>query len=213
MIKELAKQIPGLRKGVNAVNQLINEWQFAARVKNAESLKIVIGSSGIFDEGWIPSEAYYLHLLKPADWQRFFKKDSIDALLAEHVWEHLSLHDGYLAAMLCFAYLKPGGYLRVAVPDGYHPDPQYIDHVKVGGTGPGSDDHKVLYTYRTFQKIFEDAGFDVELLEYFDDMAQFQSTPWDPGMGKIHRSKQFDERNTHGKLNYTSIILDAYKPK
>jgi len=43
--------------------------------------------------------------------------------------------------------------LRVAVPDGFHPNPGYIERVKPGGTGPGAGDHKILYTYRTLSAI------------------------------------------------------------
>lgn len=34
--------------------------------------------------------------------------------------------------------LKPGGYVRVAVPDGFHPDPAYIEMGRPGGYGTGS---------------------------------------------------------------------------
>ena len=71
----------------------------------------------------------------------------MDAILAEHVWEHLDCFAAIVAAQNCFKYLKPGGYIRVAVPDGWHPDKDYIDYVKPGGWGAGSDDHHVLYTY------------------------------------------------------------------
>lgn len=174
-------------------------------------LRIVIGASGIYDPQWIDTDVEYLNLLKPRHWQRFFKINSIDAILAEHVWEHLTLEEGLKAAQQCFDYLKPGGYLRVAVPDGFHPDKDYIERVKVGGTGPGSDDHKVLYNFKTFAQIFEKAGFSIQLLEYFDQEGKFHFTEWETAKGKIHRSKRFDERNLDGALNYTSIVLDAYK--
>lgn len=41
----------------------------------------------------------------------------VDAFLAEHVWEHLSLEDAHRAARNCHDYLHPGGRLRLAVPD------------------------------------------------------------------------------------------------
>lgn len=41
----------------------------------------------------------------------------VDAFLAEHVWEHLSLEDAHRAARNCHEYLHPGGRLRLAVPD------------------------------------------------------------------------------------------------
>lgn len=40
-----------------------------------------------------------------------------DAFVAEHVWEHLSLSDAHVAARNCQRYLRPGGRLRIAVPD------------------------------------------------------------------------------------------------
>jgi len=134
-----------------------------------QPLKIVVGASGIHDPGWIPTEIEYLNLMKPEHWSRFFKPDSIDAILAEHVWEYLAKEEASFAAKICFRYLKPNGYLRVAVPDGFHPDPRYIEWVRVGGIGPGADDHKILYTYKSLGAIFEAVGFKVVLCEYFDE--------------------------------------------
>ncbi|MBC8112462.1 MAG: hypothetical protein H7Y04_15525 [Verrucomicrobia bacterium] len=173
--------------------------------------KIVIGASGIADNSWTSTEADYLNLLKDEDWQKFFKENTIDAMLAEHVWEHLTAEQGLLAAQNCFRYLRKGAYLRCAVPDGFHNDPEYINYVKPGGHGDGADDHKVLYNYQTFSAMFEKAGFSVELLEYFDKNGQFHFTDWLPEAGKIRRSRRFDSRNQQGKLGYTSLIVDARK--
>ena len=101
--------------------------------------------------------------------------------------------------------------MRLAVPDGYHPDKDYIDMVKVRGTGEGSNDHKVLYNYESFSELFKKVGFNINLLEYFNSLGEFNYVDWDPYEGKIHRSAKFDERNKNGSLIYTSIILDAYK--
>jgi predicted SAM-dependent methyltransferase len=174
--------------------------------------KIVIGASDIFEEGWIPTEVSYLNLLDEKTWSEFFKESSVDAIIAEHVWEHLTLAQGELAAANCFKYLKKGGYLRCAVPDGLHPDPEYIEYVRPGGNGNGADDHKILYTYHTFKAIFEKAGFQVNLLEYFDESGTFQFNEWDVKKGKVRRSKRFDPRNAGGELKYTSLIVDAIKP-
>ena len=151
--------------------------------------------------------------LSPDDWGRFFQEASIDAILAEHVWEHLTEEEGVRAAGVCFEYLRPEGYLRVAVPDGLHPDPKYIEHVKPGGTGPGADDHKILYTCHRFREVFENVGFRTRLLEYFDDRGVFHFEDWNPRSGFISRSRRFDPRNRVGELKYTSIILDCLKPE
>jgi predicted SAM-dependent methyltransferase len=186
--------------------------RFGERVRHAPEggLRIVVGAGGIPVEGWIESEVDFLDLLNPEDWERYFHRDSIDAILAEHVWEHLTPADGLIAARTCFHYLKPGGYLRIAVPDGHHPDPDYIDAVRVGGTGSGADDHKVLYTAEALVDLLREAGFIPELLEHFDEKGVFHEAQWDPQAGMIMRSRRFDPRN-RDRLTYTSLIADAHK--
>jgi predicted SAM-dependent methyltransferase len=197
------------------INRVVGPYRFRKGMASSGPKKIVIGSSGWFDFGWIPTEQQFLDLTKPADWQRLFRPDSLDAMLAEHVWEHLTLSDAESAAKTCFTYLKPGGYLRVAVPDGNHPDPTYLEWVRVGGAWSGqvTNDHKVLYDHKTLVQLFENAGFRVELYEYFDEAGTFHYREWDPQQGKIRRSKRFDKLNKNGSLAYTSIIIDAIKPK
>lgn len=181
-----------------------------AKEKN-QPLKIVIGSSSIFEKGWIPSEIHFLNLLDESTWHVFFNENEITYLIAEHVWEHLTEEEGRIAAANCYKFLKRGGNLRVAVPDGNHPNSDYIEYVKPGGYGPGADDHKVLYTYNTLSKVFEDAGFNVKLLEYFNNEKEFQFNKWDVKKGLIRRSINNDKRNIDGEPHYTSIIIDAFK--
>lgn len=202
-----------LKRSLRLYRRVVGRYRLRKRLAGTVSKKVVLGASGIYDVGWIPTEIEVLNVLNPDDWGDFFQPDSIDALLAEHVWEHFTLEEGLLAAKLCFAYLKPGGYLRVAVPDGLHPRPGYIEWVRVGGIGPGSASHKVLYTYRILSEVFERAGFQVRLYEYFDEAGTFHYQEWSPLDGTVHRSIRFDERNKDGKPNYTSIILDAIKEK
>jgi predicted SAM-dependent methyltransferase len=178
------------------------------------SRKIVVGASGRADPGWIPTEQDYLDLLKPSDWERFFQPGSVDAILAEHVWEHLTAEQGRLAAETCYRYLKPGGYLRLAVPDGFNPDPEYRSWVCVGGASPGQVDngHKVLYTHRSLRQVLESSGFQVELYEYYDEAGMFHCVDFDVSKGKIWRSRRFDRRNQNGALGFASIVLDAVRP-
>lgn len=174
--------------------------------------KIVVGAGGTQFQGWISTEQEILNLVVESDWASYFVEGSVDTVLAEHVWEHLTLDESRIAASQCFRFLKPGGYLRVAVPDGYHPDASYIDAVRPGGNGPGADDHKTLYTYESLRSLFIDVGFDVVLLEYFDERGKFHYSEWNCADGFIERSKRFDSRNVNGTLTYTSIILDARRP-
>ncbi|MBN1438109.1 MAG: hypothetical protein JW929_01760 [Anaerolineales bacterium] len=207
--------IPIVGQGLRKAGKALRGWRNARRIRGAlgrSPLRIVIGASATFDPGWIPTEIEALNILREEDWARFFEPGSIDAMLAEHVWEHLTAEEALRGAELCRRYLKPGGYLRIAVPDGCHPDPDYIRWVEPGGSGAGATDHKVLYTHHSAKALFERAGFRVRLYEFFDEAGRFHCDEWSPADGMIHRSKRFDKRNRGGKLAYTSIILDAVTP-
>jgi predicted SAM-dependent methyltransferase len=214
------KNIPTLKYARRAVvkvrrsyNRYLGPYRLRKMLAGSLPRRIVIGSSGKHDAGWTPTDMEFLNLLKPAHWDRFFQPGSVDAILAEHVWEHLTLEEARAAARTCFTYLKPGGYLRVAVPDGLHPSPDYHQWVRVGGALPGqlANDHKVLYTYSTLRDVFEHSGFKVNLYEYFDEAGAFHYQDWDRNDGTIRRSKRFDKRNRDGNLAFTSIVLDAVK--
>jgi predicted SAM-dependent methyltransferase len=179
--------------------------------RRSDVLRVVIGSSGWSDRGWIATDVEFLDVTNESHWARFCEPGTVDAILAEHVWEHLLPEDASRGAEMCHKYLRRGGYLRVAVPDGCHPDARYIERVKPGGTGAGAHDHKTLYTYQTLSATFSGVGCEINLLEYFDDAGRFHCKDWDPSGGVIRRSFRFDERNRNGATRYTSIILDAYK--
>lgn len=187
--------------------------QLAKNKKSNGVLKVVIGASGISDTGWLATEYGFLNILIESDWLKYFETDSIDRMMAEHVWEHMTIQDGLIAARNCFRFLNDGGSIRVAVPDRLNPDVKYIDAVKPNGFGPGAKDHKVLYTKQSLCHVFETAGFEVELLEFFDESGKFLFETWSPGDGLIRRSLKFDPRNTDGAVNYTSLIIDAKKVK
>jgi predicted SAM-dependent methyltransferase len=199
--------VSALRERVAASRAVRRDRELRARVASGGPRRVVIGASGVFEPGWIPTDAQQLNLLRAETWAEFFEPESIDALLAEHVWEHLSVEEGRRAAETCYRYLKPGGLLRVAVPDGLHPDPAYRDYIKPGGPGGGEvGGHKVAYTYRQLQEVFQSAGFETQLLEYHDEQGQPHARAWETDAGMIHRSQRFDARGL------VSIVLDASKP-
>jgi predicted SAM-dependent methyltransferase len=176
--------------------------------------KVVIGAGEYNNNpGWIHTQEEELDLLDESTWKDRFEKNSISAILAEHIWEHLTYEEGLKAAKICYQYLKTNGHIRCAVPDGYFPDETYQSIVKVGGPGPKDHpaaSHKVVHNYNTLSKLFETAGFEVELLEYFTEEGQFHYKEWDSEDGVIFRSKKYDPRNKN-ELKFPSLILDAKK--
>jgi len=178
-------------------------------------MKVIIGAGKTKYDGWIGTQEEELNLLTEEDWGKLFIQESIDALLAEHVWEHLSYEDGIVAARNCYKYLKPGGYIRCAVPDRNFRNESYQNLVQIGGPGPADHPaatHKIVYDYKTFKKVFESAGFEVTLLEYCFENGDFFYTYWNESDGRIGRSFRFDTRNSLEKLGMVSIIIDARKP-
>lgn len=180
-----------------------------------KSIRVIIGASSQEYPGWIRTQENDLSLLRREDWAARFSPGSIDRLLAEHVWEHLDPKDAAIAARIVFDYLRPGGWLRLAVPDGLFPDEAYQRLVQVGGPGPvdhPAASHKIVYDYRTLPAVFEEAGFEVRMLEWWDENGNFHAESWDERDGFIYRSARFDHRNRDGEYRFTSLIIDAVRP-
>jgi predicted SAM-dependent methyltransferase len=179
-------------------------------------LRIIVGAGNQSWPGWIATQGNELNLLRRDQWANTFGDRHIDALLCEHVWEHLTVTEGRAAARLCYDFLKPGGYLRCAVPDANFRDETYQRTVQAGGPGPADHpaaDHKIVYDYKLFAGVFADAGFEVDLLEYCDEAGRFHFNYWNPIDGPIGRSLRSDTRNRDGKLGFVSLIIDAKKPR
>lgn len=178
-----------------------------------KKIKFNIGSSGINSgDDWYATDIDTLDITKYEDWRRHLFFLRLDNIIAEHVWEHLAEIDTELANKNCFRVLKKKGVLRIAVPDGFNPDKNYIEYVRPGGDGAGAEDHKILYNYKIMKERLEKVGFIVNLLEYWDEQGKFHFTDWSDEGGRIRRSQRYDLRNKDGKLNYTSLIVDAVKP-
>ena len=196
-------------KGYIASNFYHQKHQYL--LKNSK--KIIIGSCYTSQKGWFSTDYPEIDISSIDQCAKYWKENSKSAFLAEHVWEHLEDNDANIAARCCFYFLRKGGQVRVAVPDGLHPDPSYIDHVRPGGVGPGAYDHKVLFTINSLSEVFKSAGFNISPLEYWDSSGVFQKRKWDPELGFVKRSSEYDTRNsTQNPYAYTSIIIDCVEP-
>jgi predicted SAM-dependent methyltransferase len=201
MMQYLRSYIPGKKYLRQIFNYLI--------VRRAK--KIIVGAGNKSYQGWASTDIETLNVLLRNNFERYWTKSSRWIFLAEHVWEHLTIEEAKIANANCYEFLKPGGRLRIAVPDGLHTNPAYIDYVRPGGTGPGSENHKIFYDYRLLSETLGETGFKVDFLEYWDEKGAFHFRKWNSENGHICRSKRYDHRNKDGTLTYTSLIVDAIK--
>ena len=184
-------------------------WQYYLRT--AKEIKIVVGAGKTKYKGWFNTDIDTLDVTNEDDFIKYFYKKKIKNILAEHVLEHLNYDELNLMTMNFFKYSDKNINIRIAVPDGFHSDVNYINKVKPGGSGEGAHDHKHLFNYKTLSELFEKRGFNAELIEYWDDAGNFHTRYKNDDNGYITRSFVNDERNKNGKPNYTSLIIDFSK--
>jgi predicted SAM-dependent methyltransferase len=188
-----------------------------------EAARIIIGAGNTQQDGWRSLNHSDLDITDGQQWARLFQPASLDAILAEHVFEHLTTDEAQRAARFCHYFLKRGGHLRLAVPDGFHPSPNYINWTAPYSPGerflqnfrhPQDKGHQVLWNCQTLSNLLRAVGFRVRLLEWFDERGIFNKREWRPEHGDISRC--------HGALHsdllgiivgapYTSLIADAIK--
>lgn len=213
-IKNIIKDIffyKFLNKVYNSIIYIIVRKNFARKISSIRRLKIVIGASNTEYKGWISTNKNLLDITDIFSFKKILKYETVDNFLAEHVFEHLTKEQGKLSTDNFYKFLKISGVLRIAVPDGFFPNREYINSTKPGGYGAGAYDHKVLYNYISIKKIFDQNKFKINYLEYFDEYGKFHKKKLSTRNGFIIRSKYNDKRNRNGKINYTSLIIDAVK--
>jgi len=204
-----------IRKFLYRIYKLVHKQialiQWNSWVKSGKKIKINIGASRTKFDGWFQTEQYFLDVANRSDFVKMFSKKKINNILAEHVLEHITNEDLALMLKHFLEFAADDINIRIAVPDGYHADPKYINDVKPNGSSYGADDHKNLFTYRSLSKLFEEAGFKAHPVEYWDENAIFHQGYINDDKGHIRRSFINDDRNKSGKPVYTSLIIDFTK--
>lgn len=77
-----------------------------------QEIRVVVGASGSNNnQGWIHTQEE-LSLLKKDDWEQRFSINSVTAILAEHVWEHLAYDEGLIYRSKRFDHRNQNGQLE-----------------------------------------------------------------------------------------------------
>jgi predicted SAM-dependent methyltransferase len=192
-------------------------------------MKLIVGAKATDYPGWLSTDLRArggrLDIRRTEDWSRRFAPNSIDRAVAEHVLEHLTEEDAREGLRNVAAYLKPGGFIRIAVPDANNPDPTYQEHCRPGGKGQawarlffyadGEPEHKTHFDFQSLASLMQRAGLSPRLLEYHDAAGVFHRNAWNPNDAPIlrHFNSPYNLRAYlpfHGFQNL-SLIVDGVK--
>lgn len=178
---------------------------------NNKEIKLLVGAGLTSFKSWFSTDIHFLDITKESNFENLFTKRKIDKILAEHVLEHLTSEQLKLMSENFYKYSSNKINIRIAVPDGFHKDRNYVEQVKPGGTGNGAEDHKHLFNYKSLSEVFEKAGFKANPIEYWNEEKEFYTVYKNDNNGIIRRSFINDKRNSDGSPNYTSLIIDFTK--
>lgn len=142
--------------------------------------KIQFGCGGNRLNGW-ENYDYEIDISKPLP----FNNDSVDAILAEHVLEHINIHQAWNFIEECYRILKKDGFIRLAVPCVSkifkESDEEYYQFIKRHGWGEATKKdavksiifnhgHQTMWEQSSLDAIVQSMGFN--LLNYIPDIMQ-----------------------------------------
>lgn len=193
-------------------------------------MDLIVGAKQRNFPGWLSTDlrapGARLDVRRSDDWARAFPPDSIDRIVAEHVLEHITPREALAALCNARRHLKPGGHIRVAVPDANNPDPVYQEHSRPGGKGQAwarlffytadEPEHKTHFDYLTLSELMRRAGLEPRLLEWHNERGQFHRNPWRLEDGPVRRYFGSPYNLSvylpfHGFQN-VSLLIDGVKP-
>jgi predicted SAM-dependent methyltransferase len=131
--RAIGKAIPqSLRPAARVfATKAIRPWQRrrAKQLAAQSPLRLNLGCGTLRLDGWVNIDLVGL----PVDlaWSILtpfpFDDDSVDSIFHEHVLEHIPGYDGFVFLKNCHRVLKPGGIMRIVVPDASRYIASYFD--------------------------------------------------------------------------------------
>ncbi len=156
--------------------QPIQRWQ-AGRLQSRSPLRLHLGSADNRIDGWINIDLVRIGRRLDLYWdlrRRLpFRDDSIDSVFAEHLLEHLPYESGVQLFRECHRLIRPGGIVRIGVPDldryvaSYLGHDDIIERVRPGrptralalGEPFFLHGHRCMYDLETITLALSQAGF------------------------------------------------------
>jgi predicted SAM-dependent methyltransferase len=194
------------------------EW--IASLRGRTDLRLNIGSSGEYIEGWINAdlgrdpEGRCLRMDATQPWP--FGDASAEAINSEHMIEHLERADAPVFFAEAFRVLRPGGVLRTSTPDlrgiveAYlAADPATLaahrahgyearNHADLLNNYLQMHGHRHVYDFGTLELLLREAGFEqIERAEFGESR---------------HPVVRGIDRHDVGELSALVVAVDAVKP-
>lgn len=190
--------------------RMVSSVKWKKYLRENKKIRLNIGAGDTFYPGWFWTDLATLDMTDRNQYLKLLGGRKINNILCEHVLEHLDDDQVKKFAECAAEFGAEDICVRIAVPDGFHTNPVYIDKVKPFGSGKGAHDHKQLFNYKNLSAVFEKAEFKAELVEYWDEHGVFHTVYEDDDKGYVRRSA----KNKSGDHNvYSSLIIDFYKSK
>ena len=180
-------------------------------------VNLILGTALTKQKGWFSTNEEWFDIVQKSHWDYFFKsKKRVKKVLAEHVFEHLTLEEMRCALKLIYKNMVIGGSLRIAVPDGNNPNKEYRDHCGINGIGADASDHKQFITFELLSNEIQKIGFKFFLKEGYLQNKEFVIEKLNLELGIIMRSRsnQIKIRSKEGWSfpdSNTSLIIDCFK--
>ena len=124
-------------------------------------IKLDLGANDVSPEGYRPMGRYHGTEIYPLD----VADESVDVIRASHVLEHFSTSEVPQVLQHWVSKLKPGGVLKIAVPNFEYIAKSYLDGQNMpiegytmGGQSDADDFHRSLFDAGTLADHFRSAG-------------------------------------------------------
>ena len=184
-------------------------------------VNLILGAALTKQNSWFSTNQEWFDIVQKSHWDRLFKsnkspsRNRVKRVLAEHVFEHLTLDEMRNAINLIYKNMVFGGSLRIAVPDGNNPNQEYRNHCGINGIGADASDHKQFITFESIEEELKKIGFKCKLIQGYTKEGNLINNHLSIINGYIMRSrnesaKKINKSGWEFPDSNTSLIVDAY---
>jgi predicted SAM-dependent methyltransferase len=137
-------------------------------------LQLNVGAGTHEAEGWTPVDRLFGQEAYPLD----VEDESVDVIRASHVLEHFGRHEIVEVCQHWVSKLKPGGVLKIAVPDLDKMDraQQQFEAYLFGSQSDENDFHKTVWYENKLRQLLDYCGL-VDVHEWVDEIEDCSRLP------------------------------------